>query len=523
MADISTANLDAGTDSPRLARIELLEAVQRVNYLADATTATKGAGLLGWLSTLAYAAGTVGWALRSLAGGGSVLRHIPVSEWPAIANGTTTTDLTTYMAAALAAQDDVYIPKGLFLGQWNLTNLRGKTLRGAGRDVTILKNFGNVPVIKLNNTASDCKLNVLEGFRIQNRNTATYPAADGIEIDGNATNENDFHTFRNIEILQMRHGVNVKNRTIWNTWQDVHIAASLADGFHLDVAENVSQQTFITCRFGTSVGHGIYLKKAAGDALSGWSLVNCTSEKNGLNGLRVEGAASGIAGFSMLGCYMEENTTTVAAAATSPRKANIFIDSSLCIGFTVDGSALYGTPLATPLDWGIYISSATASGRIGPCRPGSFTLGFANLSGAFIVEPQDGGTTSVTKSAGSIAHTEIVAESSDSFTLTLTGCTTSPTGTATAVRHKSTVTLSLPTVTGTSNTTVATLTGLPAAFWPAVTRTVLARVTNNGTTVLAIAQISTAGVVQIYADAGGASFTASGTKGAQAGTLTFAL
>ena len=56
MADIPTNNLDSGADSPRLARTDLLAAVQRVNGLA----ASSGAGLLGFAPDVGYATGTAG-------------------------------------------------------------------------------------------------------------------------------------------------------------------------------------------------------------------------------------------------------------------------------------------------------------------------------------------------------------------------------------------------------------------------------------------------------------------------------
>jgi len=489
--------------------------------LASTASLSVGSGLVGFLDTLVHAANTVGWALRSLAGGNSILRYIPVAEWAAIAAGTTTTDLTAYYATALAAKDHFYFPKGTFLGQLDLTNKRGKTIQGAGRDVTILKNYGAAPVIKLNNTASDCKLNHFADFRIQNRDSATYTTADGIDIDGNASNENDFHTFERLEITGMRYGVHVKNRTIWNTWKDVHILSSLSDGFHLVVTENVSQQTFITCRFGSNTGYGIYLSKASGDAMSGWSFVNCTSEKNTLCGLYITGAASGIAGFTMNGCYMEENTTSVAAGATAPRKANIFIDASSCIGFVMDGCALYGAaPATTDLDWGVYISSTTVSGRVGPCRQGTYTLGWlSNTNGVIHVDPQGGGTSTL---AGAGAFTS-AREAFSSFTGTLTGCTTSPTGTIQYTAQLHQVTLDIPAIEATSNTTAATITGMPAAIRPTATKTAHALNKDNGTVVHGLVEIASTGTITLQNGIGGGAFTGSGTKGIRAQQITYLL
>ncbi len=45
MADIATTNLDAGTDSPRLARVQILEAVQRLNAMSGRTAGEIAAGV----------------------------------------------------------------------------------------------------------------------------------------------------------------------------------------------------------------------------------------------------------------------------------------------------------------------------------------------------------------------------------------------------------------------------------------------------------------------------------------------
>lgn len=486
--------------------------------IASAASTSLGAGMSGFDWDLNYAVDTVGWGLMTARY--SILKYIPVAQWAAIFAGTTTYDATANIASALAAESFITLPPGKIRGEWDMTAKRGITVQGAGRDKTTLENVDATAVITLNNTGSDCKLNSFRDFRIDNRDEATYTTCDGIVIGGNASNENDFHTFERLEILDMRYGVNISNRTIWNTWKDVHVSSCISDGFHLDVTENVSQQTFITCRFGTNGGHGIYAKKASGDAMSGWSFLNCTSEKNALNGLRVEGASSGLSGWVMLGCYMEENTTSVAAAATAPRKANIFIDASLCIGLEISGCALYGTPLATALDWGIYISSTTVSGRIGPCRPGSFTLGFvSNTNGVLIVDPQDGGTTTI---AGAGAYAA-AREAFTSFTGTLTGCTTSPTGTIQYVAQLHQVTLDIPAIEATSNTTAATITGMPAALRPTNTKTVLALVKDNGTVASGLVQIDSAGVITLQNGIGGGSFTGSGTKGIRAQQITYVL
>jgi hypothetical protein len=105
---------------------------------------------------------------------------------------------------------------------------------------------------------------------------------------------------------------------------------------------------------------------------------------------------------------------------------------------------------------------------------------------------------------------------SGSFTGTLTGCTTSPTGTILYSINGDIVTLHVPAITGTSNTTAATITGLPNAICPVATRIVPGIISDNGIEKIGLWSISSAGTITLYNASGGAlstTFTNSGTKG----------
>ncbi len=499
------------------ANTSALTAYATLSALASTSTTTEGAGLSGFSWSLNYAANTIAWA--AMTARYSILKYIPVAQWAAIFAGTTTYDATADIASALAAEKLITMPHGTIRGEWDFSNVRGKIVRGAGRDVTTLANVDNTAVFTLNNAASDCKNNHFADFKIVNRDEATYTTCDGFLIsNGSTTNEKDFNTWERVDVVDCRYGWNVTGRMIWTTWADCH-ALSCVDGWHIDTTQNVSELTWITCRSGANTGYGIYANKASGDPFFGWKLIGCTLEKNALNGLRVSGAASGISGFTILGGHYEENTTTVAASETAPRKANIFIDAVQCVGFNIIGANLLGTPLATALDWGVYITSTTCAGVISPCRAGTFTLGFAQVSaGVVIVAPQDGGSTAI---SGAGAFT-MSRELTGSFTATLTGCTTSPTGDATYVAQVHQVTISFPTITATSNTTACTVTGIPAALRPTTSKDVVARSADAtaGTKVVR-GVIDSSGVLTLYTDGATGVFANSGTKGIASCSITY--
>jgi hypothetical protein len=96
-------------------------------------------------------------------------------------------------------------------------------------------------------------------------------------------------------------------------------------------------------------------------------------------------------------------------------------------------------------------------------------------------------------------------------TLTLTGCTTAPTGSCQWTKNGNAVTLSIPGFTGTSNTVAKTLTTLNATLWPLSTRQGIAWVQDNGGSyTLSSITIGTNGVITLAAGYAGG-FTASGT------------
>ena len=99
------------------------------------------------------------------------------------------------------------------------------------------------------------------------------------------------------------------------------------------------------------------------------------------------------------------------------------------------------------------------------------------------------------------------------YTGTATGMTTSPTGTVSYTLTGNEATLNLPEITGTSNATTFTVTGMPAEARPATRKTVLGRAQDNGGAIVPVRiDIETTGVLTIYANADAGAFTASGSK-----------
>ena len=109
------------------------------------------------------------------------------------------------------------------------------------------------------------------------------------------------------------------------------------------------------------------------------------------------------------------------------------------------------------------------------------------------------------------------------WTATLTGCTTSPTVTATATRVGRVVTINIPGLSGTSNSTSKSITGMPAQYRPAgQQRGFYAQVSDNGLpSVVGSVFVEASGTVLVFAGPNNDNWTALGTCVIQNMNLTF--
>lgn len=99
------------------------------------------------------------------------------------------------------------------------------------------------------------------------------------------------------------------------------------------------------------------------------------------------------------------------------------------------------------------------------------------------------------------------------FTITATGFTTSVTGTARYVLLGTIVILFIPSLSGTSNATTLTLTGLPSEIQPTQTSFEELRATDNGIDVLSIARLNIgSGTIDLFTSLALGAWTVIGTK-----------
>jgi hypothetical protein len=111
-----------------------------------------------------------------------------------------------------------------------------------------------------------------------------------------------------------------------------------------------------------------------------------------------------------------------------------------------------------------------------------------------------------------------------SYTGTLNGCTTSPNGTINYTRNGNSVTIDVPSFTGTSNGASKTVTGMPASIRPATNKKFSCFTSDNGGSyIAAIGDLATDGTLEYTTSASGGIWTTSGTATIQKMCFTYTL
>ena len=144
-----------------------------------------------------------------------------------------------------------------------------------------------------------------------------------------------------------------------------------------------------------------------------------------------------------------------------------------------------------------------------------------NWSGTALSIP-NGGTGQITATAA-LSALGGAAASTGSYTGTLTGCTTSPTGSVVYTKSGSVVVLAIPQINATSNSTAATITGAPALLQPARIQVVPLRLQDNSVVIVGYVRVDLSGVLTLFPNVSLGNFTAAGTKGTEVSTVTYAL
>jgi hypothetical protein len=284
------------------------DAAQILLDLATPGTGTGGEMVATDIDNVPSAAGGVGWAIQSMFSGVSVLKAIPVAEWDAIRDGTSTYDATAAIQSVIdGGATDVTLPQGTlcFTQIVFRTTLRRFTGRGqaTGGVGTYLKRLSGAtgPAIKWDSPNRIIGATI-GGFRMDGNSEAveTY----GLDLSGFS-----YCTFEDIWVrlfyldgIYADGSITPTNQQYSNnTFINVRGNNNLRDGWRFDGSSVAnSANTYIGCEGAGNGGIGF-------DELVGYSneTIGCTFQGNtgkdvyingsrGVHSFYAEGAAKAV-------------------------------------------------------------------------------------------------------------------------------------------------------------------------------------------------------------------------------------
>jgi hypothetical protein len=276
------------------------------------------------------------------------------------------------------------------------------------------------------------------------------------------------------------------------------------------------------------------------------TITNCDISAHTTTGIQISTCRGGI---DIIGNWIQSGGTapTTGVQLTSvgtPINDKVVIDSNTIV-FIPNNTLSLGVDVGAG-NIGVSILNNTIGSDFASSQPG---IGIANRPGAHNMIAQNNSIAALTGpiSAGSLstdmtigpnvsgALPPIVFDAATpagfaffgrgTFTGALTGYASPPTGTVSWFANGHEITLTIPAagISGTSNATTLTMTGLPQWLWPVTDQTAMANVVDSGTGSYGTAVIAAAtGVITFKKDANGSAFTASGTKAVNGTTIKYA-
>lgn len=440
---------------------------------------------------------------------------ISVMDYGAGAGGDDTSMFVTAIADAVAQSKALHIPAG----QYNIAS------GGVNFAANNLHIFGDGNGTVLNFTGTGPGFHLLGGTA---GSGVGEMCVEGLRIIGNANISYGFYaqgvwrsTFRDIEVREcnttafyIRHGVSNVYDTLKTSTNSNSTPTTIPTN-GLILADNGTGYYTADCTFINpimeGVSTGVYILQGSGN-----TFVGGTSEGN-VHGIVI---GEGCDHNNVVGMWFEANTADDAAVDGT---GNQF--QGCYFGSTPSNSNVEVIRGNTTFTGG-YIRTAHLQSTSSNTR--FFGCGFdQNLTGTLgITGPGTYKAVGLTKiDSGGLAVGEMpdVVGESGSFTATASGLTTSPTGTVYYHKIGKTVTLMIPTISGTSNATTFNLNILPESIRPSNTQKALMTIINNGIYSVSYANIQANGYIVLWAAFNASSFVSSGTKGVSECTLSYLL
>lgn len=447
------------------------------------------------------------------------------------------TDDTAAIQAAIDAASvgtTIYFPRGTYsvTSQLLISGKYQLTLRG-DRGAKLLFTDGSYIGLLINNSAGQC---LVDSLMIYGTNTVS-PAITLLKATGNAaylTIQNCQFSYASIGVLLAQSYImRLLNNNYANC--DTALKATNAEGSVADLA--VIGDTFGTCLIGSNAVVdityndtrfvGCYWETQTHSKKS--LIVNTGTQRFTMTGGQLTDSGeihlfpsnyASISGVQLHNSYSNNRTIRVdggTVAMINGCLLNLSAASGSVVGLSSSGSSITsGNAFNNYLTGASQGSGTVSANSFSNCTTGVIATGTTVLS-------NDNQFSSCTANVTTSGTATAVAPSY--FTGTLTGCTTSPTGTCRYEVNNGVVTLFIPNISGTSNSTACTITGLPAAIQTANDQYgTLAMILDNGNPFAEQVYVSGgAGTLVLRRNGSDTGFTNSGTKGIRACTIVYRL
>jgi hypothetical protein len=443
--------------------------------------------------------------------------YVSVKDFGAVGDNSTndTTAFTNALAYCKANNQNLIIPSGIYVLTSGVLNFGADNLHIYGDGKPTLQFIGTGKGFELNPPALGYFVNqTVENLIIRGGSAIT----DGLYAQGFARG-----ILRNIEVKEVTGNAFSIYGSVSCLFDSLKYSASshtnkAVYGIYLTDAgipaiNFTADCTFLNCISEDFItGVGVYVFKGSGNTFIGGTYEACAT------GLVIS-ATSRLNNFD--GVWFEANVTKDIEVDGTSNSFNNCNFSSPSSSLNVQISTGKNTTISGGYVRAANLSSLSSNTLFIGCAFDENTTGTLGIQGTGTYK-----CIGLTKAdnAGLIVGTmpDVVGDSG-SFTTTASGLTTSPTGTVTYNKIGNTVTLNIPTITGTSNATTFDLNNLPTILRPTNSKNVLAVITDNGTTTVSYATVQSNGFIVFYASFISGSFVTSGTKGVFSCNLTYAL
>lgn len=475
--------------------------------LASTSDALKAAGQVGYLWSLNYAARTVGNGLR-YGCMPSIFRVLTDAQQADVLAYGYTLDLTATIAAAYALCKTWYFPAG----GYKLAGSTGLVMPGDG---SVLTGDGDLTVINYTGTGTAIDLNGKHYCELSRFKLTTTIGAIGVDmpffshfwqldklhITGFSTagvrgTSCYYGTLQRCDIEQCDVGLLGVQDFNGNFIQTNSFRGNLRGVWIRDVALNSDGNQIINNEFEDSGRAGVqaFIDLDGADG----TIVMANRLESSVVGIiadiYIHGGTGAAGNNHVCNNYIAGASTNVPSikigAGPGPGVKNSVVENNTCLSATSGNAAI------------IIESDA------------SYTKVVSNRR-------QLGDGTYIITNAG--VSTDLTFVDDSTFSVGVTGLTTTPTVQWRYQVANNIVSLFAQTINGTSNTTACTITGLPALIRPPNPQTVLLTVQEAGVTQLGKGVIDSSGAITLSSSVAGGAFTSSGNKGFVGCTITYPL